>query len=96
MSFWRDPGIRVGIVAQRVHLLLAEKAVPARDRKPYHDAVARAKVFDLRADLDDFPHEFVSQNIALLHRRDQAVIQMEVGTADRGRSNFHHGVAPVD
>ena len=50
---------------------------------------------DLVADLDDLSHEFVAQDVALLHGRDVAVIKMQVGTADPGQGDLHDGVLGI-
>src|ERR687883_349785 len=46
-------------------------------------------------DLDDFPHELVPEDVALFHRRDVAVVEMEVRAADRGGGDLHDRVAVV-
>ena len=43
---------------------------------------------DAAADLDDLAHELVAEDVALLHRRDVAVVQVQVGAADRGRRDL--------
>ena len=49
----------------------------------------------VRPDLDDLAHELVAEDVALLHRRDEAVVEVQVGAADRRRGDLHDGVAPV-
>jgi hypothetical protein len=77
-------------------LLLAEEAAAARDRKRHDDAVAHLQLRVLVADLDDLAHEFVSENIASLHRRNVAVEQMEIRSADGGRCDPHDRVAWIE
>ena len=36
-------------------------------------------------DLDDFAHELVAEDVALLHRRHEAVVEVQVRAADRRR-----------
>ena len=79
----RHPRVRVRVVAQRPELLLAEEAAAARDRERHDDAVADLQLGVLLADLDDFAHELVAEDVARLHRRDEAVVEMEIGAADR-------------
>src|SRR6185436_13375670 len=43
-----------------------------------------------------FAHELMTEDVAFHHRRNVAVVQMQVGTADRGRSYFDDGVARVE
>src|SRR5688572_32496129 len=45
---------------------------------------------------DDLAHELVAEDVALEHRRDEAVVEVQVGAADRGRGDTHDGVARVD
>jgi len=61
------PGVRVGVFAGGIELLLAAPAVAAGDRERHHHPVADLKVVDHRADLDHFAHELVAQDVALLH-----------------------------
>src|SRR5262249_42023258 len=46
-------------------------------------------------DLDDLAHELVAEDVALLHRGDVPVVEVEVGAADGGGGDPHHGVAWV-
>ena len=78
------PRVGVGVLAQRVQLLLAEAAVAAGDGERHDDAVADLQVLDRRPDLDDLAHELVAEDVALLHRRDEAVVEVQIGAADRG------------
>ena len=70
-------------------------AAAARDCERNDDLLALPQR-RLRADLDDFAHEFVAKDIAGLHRRDISVIQMQVGAADRGRGDLDDAVARID
>ena len=89
------PGVRVRVLAERVQLLLAAPAVAAGDRERHDHAVADLQVVHLRPDLDHLAHELVAQDVALLHRRDEAVVEVEVGAADRRRGDLDDGVAAV-
>ena len=48
------------------------------------------------ADLDDFAHELVAEHVALLHRRDIAVVDVQVGSADRRRRHLDDRVARIE
>jgi hypothetical protein len=90
-----QPRVRVGVLAQGEQLLLAVPAVSASDRERNDDAVANLQVRDAAAGLHDLAHELVAEDIALLHRRDEAVVQVKIRAADRGRGHAHDGVTPV-
>ena len=49
----------------------------------------------LGADLDDLAHELVAEHVALAHRRDEAVVEVQVRPADRGGRDPHDRVARV-
>ena len=70
-------------------------AVAAGDRERHDHAVADLQVLDLRADLDDLAHELVAEDVALLHRRDEAVVEVQVRAADRRRGDPDDRVARV-
>ena len=75
--------------------MLAEVALSAGDGEGYDDPVAHLELFDAGTDLDDLAHELVSQDVALLHRRDVAVQQVQVRAADGGRRDPDDGVLRV-
>ena len=90
------PGIRIRVVAQRPELLLAEVAAAAGDGERHDDAIADLEPRVVFADLDDFAHELVAEDVALLHRRDVAVVDVQVGSADRRRRDLDDGVARIE
>src|ERR671927_538511 len=51
---------------------------------------------DFLAGLDDLAHELVPEDVALLHRRDVAVVEVQVRPADRRRGDLHDRVAVVE
>ena len=79
----RHPRVRIRVLAEREHLLLAEEAVAAGDGKGHHDAVAYLQLLHIRPDLDDFAHELVPHDVARLHGGDESVVKVQVGAADR-------------
>ena len=48
-----------------------------------------------RADLDDFAHGLMAEDVALFHRGHDAIEQMQVRTADGAGGDLDDGVAPV-
>src|SRR5829696_10380733 len=91
-----DARVRVGVLADGVELVLAGPAVAAGDRERDDDAVADLEVGDAPALLDDLAHELVAEDVALAHRRDVAVVEVQVGPADRRGADLHDGVAVVE
>ena len=89
------PRVGVRVVAERPELLLAEVAAAAGNRERHDDAIADFEVAVLATDLDDLAHELVAEDVALLHRRDIAAVDVEIGSTDRGCSDFHDRVARV-
>jgi hypothetical protein len=69
------------VVAQRPQVVIAVPAGPApyegRDDDPVTNGVLRR----LGADLDDLAHVLVADDVALAHRRDVAVDEMQVRAA---------------
>ena len=51
---------------------------------------------DFGADLDHLAHELVAEDVARLHRRDVAVVEVQVRAADRGRGDLDDRVARID
>ena len=90
-----DLGVGVRGVAERVQLPLAEPAGAARDRERHDDAVALLELRDGRPDLDDLAHRLVAEDVARLHRRHVAVVEVEVGAADGGRGDLDDHVARI-
>ena len=91
----RQGGVRVGVLAQRPHVVLAVPAVAAGDRERHHHAVADLEVLDAAPDLHHLAHELVAEDVALLHGRHEAVVEVQVRAADRGRGDADDRVAPV-
>src|SRR5262249_54444413 len=85
----------VRVVAERPQLLLAEVTPAAGDRERHYHAVTDLQLRVLLPDLDDFAHELVAEDVARLHGRDVAVVQMEVGTGHGGRPDPYDRVARV-
>src|SRR3954451_8139958 len=90
------PGVRIRVLADGVELVLTRPAVAARDRERHDDAVADGEVADALADLDDLAHELVPEDVAALHGRDVAVVEMQVRAADRRRGDADDRVAVVE
>jgi hypothetical protein len=77
-----QPGVWVRVLAERIHLPLAEEAGAAGNRKADHHAITDLQLLDFRPDLDDFSHELVANDVAPFHRRNIAVVEVQVGAAD--------------
>ena len=54
------------------------------------------QILDSAADLDDLTHIFVAEDIAWLHGRNVAIIQMQIGAADRRCRDLDDGITRVE
>src|SRR5918998_5284246 len=70
-------------------------AVAARDRERHDDPVTDLEILHAAADLDDLAHELVPEDVALLHRRHEAVVEVQVRTADGRRRDSDDRVVTV-
>ena len=86
------PGVRVGVLAAREEPSGAHAAAAARDRERHDDAIAHPEAAHALADFHDLAHELVPQDVALGHRGDVAVVEVQVRSADRRRGDPHDGV----
>src|SRR5215212_6517663 len=91
----RHPRIRIGVLAEREHLLLTEEAVATGNRKGYDHAIAYCQIVNFSTYLDHFTHEFMAEYVASLHRRNESVIHMQVGTADCRGGDFYDRISLV-
>src|SRR5215216_3943297 len=87
--------VRVGALAARIETALAKEAFAAGDRERHHNSVADLQVLHLGAEFDHDPHRFVPDHVARVHPRDDAVIHVEVGAADRRGGHLDDSVARV-
>src|SRR5436190_4298357 len=90
------PGVWVRIFTERKIPAIALRAGAAGDRERYDDAVADRKIADSWSDFHDFAHELVTENVPSLHRWDEPVVQMGVGTADGRARDTDDGIARVE
>ena len=72
---------------------LAEEAFAASYGERHDDAIADPEFAVARPRLDDFTHRFMAKHIAVLHAGNNAVIDMQVGAADRACRYFHDCIA---
>src|SRR5581483_4911686 len=73
--------------------MLAEIALAASDGERNHHAIAFLDAGHLRTYIHYFPHEFVAENVPRLERRNIAIIEMKVGTANRRAGNADDSIA---
>ena len=71
---------------------VAKEALAAANVERHHHAVADFELLIALPDLDHFAHELMAEDVALFHGRDVAVIEMQVGAADRGGGDLDDGV----
>ena len=77
------PAVRVGVIAQRPQVSIAEKAVAAGDCKGYDHAIAYLHVLNCAAQLNNLAHEFMTENVSRFHCRDVTIVKMQIGAANR-------------
>jgi hypothetical protein len=90
------PGVGVRVFTQRRGARLAGNAVAAGNGKRDDDPVADLEVRDALTHLHDLAHELVTEDVALLHRRHEAVVKVQVRAADRGTRDTNDGVARAE
>ncbi len=91
-----DVFVPVGPLANREVAASALLAFSADDRERDDDALADLQgMLAVGPHLDDFAHELVAHDIAILHAWHVTVVQVEVGAADRATRDFDDGVARV-
>src|SRR4051812_44741034 len=82
---FRQGRVGIGILTTGPLAAFAKITVAARDRKRNDHSIARLQIFDAFADLDDFAHELMPEDISFLHRRNVSVVKVKIRSADRGR-----------
>ncbi len=95
-EFLGHPGVRIGILAQRMLSRRAEEAVAAGDRKWIDDAIAHFQVLHAAADFHHFAHEFVADDIAAHHGRDVTVVDVQIRSTDRRGGDADDRIAWVE
>src|SRR5690606_19840609 len=85
-------GLRVDVVAVAVQLLLAEVAAAAEDVEGHQHAVADLQVLHRRANLLHNAAELVADDRADPGVGHEAVVDVDVRTADAGAGDAHDGV----
>src|SRR4051812_28346438 len=88
--------IRVGVVAQRPEIMLAVPAFPAADKRRNDNTVSLLYFLDFAADIYHLTHELVADHIALSHRGDVAVNEMQIRPAGGGHADAQDGVMGVN
>ena len=71
------------------------EAVAAGDDERDHHPVADAHVGHLGPDLFDHAHELVPEDVAVVQLGNLAAVEMQVGAADRGRSDTQQDVVGI-
>src|SRR6185369_11543424 len=74
----RHPRVWIRVFTEGKHLFPAEETTAASNRKRHHYAVADLKIGYFTTNLDDLTHEFMTENIAALHRRNESVVKVQI------------------
>src|SRR4051794_17030233 len=70
-------------------------AAATRNREWHDDTVADLEFFHLTTDLHNFAHELMAKDIAFLHGRHIAIVEMQVRSANGGGCDFHNAIARI-
>src|SRR4051794_25982027 len=87
--------VGIGAFAARVKSAFAEEALPAGNRKRNYHPIADLEGLVLCTDLDDFTHRLMAQDIAFLHRRNDAIEDVQIGTTNGAGRDLDYGVASI-
>jgi hypothetical protein len=85
--------VAVGALADRVVAAPALFALTAHDGEGHDDAVADLEPLVFAADFDHLAHELMSEDVAMLHARNEAVEKMQIRAADRAGRHLDDRVA---
>ena len=91
-----ERGVRIRVLAERPVVVPALPAVAAGDGERDDHPIADLELLDRSSDLDHFAHELVAEDVALLHGRDEPVVEVQVRAADRGRRDSDDRVALIE
>jgi len=72
----RQPGVRIGVVAEGRHVPLTKEASTARNGEWDHNAVAIPEVLYIQTNFHNLPHELVAEHITGFHCRNHAVVEV--------------------
>src|SRR5262249_19241873 len=90
------PGVWIRVVAERMQIPFAEKTSPTGDAEWNYNPVTLYEIFDLGPGLNNLAHKFVTEDVTFLHRGNVPIIQMKIGTADRGETHPNDRVVGID
>ncbi len=90
-----DVLVAIGTLADREIAAPALLAFAADDGEGHHHAVADLELLVRRADFHHLAHELVAHDVAVFHARHEAVIQVQVRTADGTGADLDDGVARI-
>ena len=87
--------VRVGALATGIVASLAEEAFAAGDGERHNHTVADLELGVAGADLDHLAHGLVTDDVALLHLGDDAVIDVQIGATDGAGRDLDDRVARI-
>src|SRR5437868_5717248 len=80
-------------LAHRPLAVLAKPAFAATNVKWHNNPVPGFQFAVFRPHLDDFTHEFMTENVSGVHFWNVAVIKMQIRSAYGGRRDLNNGIA---
>jgi hypothetical protein len=75
---------------------LAKEAAATGNWERDHNPIAGNEILDSLTHLNDLAHELVTKNVSLFHRWHISIIEMEVGAANRCRSDPNNCITRID
>jgi hypothetical protein len=89
------PSSCLGSSSHRARITSDDTTSSGRRKLKRHHVVAALQGVHRTSYLNDFTHELVPKDITLLHGRNLAIIEMQIGAADRLSCHPYNGVARV-
>src|ERR1700712_3523831 len=88
-------GGAVAALTNRPVSFAALLALTAANGEGHHHAVADFQLFIIGSDFNDFSHEFMTENVTLLHKGNVTVHQMKIRATDGARRHLDDDIAAV-
>src|SRR5689334_5297720 len=87
--------VGIGAFAPGVVATLAEEALPTGNRERDDDTVPCLELADAAADLDNLSHRLMAEHVTVLHAGNDAIVNVEIGAADRTTGDTDDGITSV-
>ena len=85
--------ILIRTFAGRKERALAKETFAARHRECNDDAITDDAILHAASNLDDLTDELVAEDVSRFHRRNEPVVEMQIGAANRGKGYLDDCIA---